>query len=236
METVWSGSNAAAGCGGVCRCRGFCQLLWDIFKEPAAPAAAAPDSTAMGAGSRPSSATAAAAAAASTAAEEVEYVLPVTALLLYLCADRDVYAGIAKAVSVVTQRAEPGTTVDAQGVLQLCYPLIQPDQAAPVCRAPLTAQQVAAAVAAAATAGAPSPGTVAAPSAAAAGGKASSGGAASRKPSSPGYAAAPDAQATEAVAPSIKPSQLMYSTACERIVTLSLHRYQWKDVYVAAML
>jgi hypothetical protein len=28
----------------------------------------------------------------------------------------------------------------------------------------------------------------------------------------------------------------MYSAACERIVTLLLQRYQWRDVYVAARL
>jgi hypothetical protein len=35
---------------------------------------------------------------------------------------------------------------------------------------------------------------------------------------------------------SLKTSQLMYSAACERIVTLLLQRYQWRDVYVTARL
>jgi hypothetical protein len=158
------------------------------------------------------------------------YVVPSQALLLYLCPDRDLYAGMAKAVSVVVQSALPGATVDTQGILKVCYPLVQPEQAAAVCKAPLTAQQIAAAVAAAAaaapTAGAKSSG--------------GAGGAGGRKPSTPGTAAAAAAEAQAAAVnaepASIKPSQLMYSAATERVVTLLLHRYQWVDVFISALL
>lgn len=248
---------------GCCRCRKLACVLWDIFKEPAAlpapqqpeikPAAPTAAQPAIGntsgatAGSRPVSAAAdaatalpAAGTAAGADAAGAAYVVPIQALLLYLCPDRDLFAGISKAVSVVTQAALPGGQVDAQGVLKMCYPLIQPEQAVSVCRAPLTAQQVAAAVAAAAVAGTVPP-AVPAPAASSVAGGRDGGGAAGRKGSCPGASVSTGgdhAQAAQAPAapPSMKPSQLMYGAACERIVTLLLHRYQWVDVYVSALL
>jgi hypothetical protein len=245
------------------RCHKVTNLLWNIFKEPAAagdttsPAAqqavnnpAPPAVRPEGAQQAPNTASAAAdpasappvtAAAAMTADGDAVYVVPAETLLLYLCADRDLYAGISKAMSVVAQTAGAGAKVDAQGVLRMCYPLIQPAQAALVCRAPLSAQQVAAAVTAATAAGTASqPAPVSVPAAASTtGGKGGggSGAAGSRKPSCPGGPppAAADA-ASEAVPPSLTPSQLMYSAPCERIVTLLLSKYQWQDVYVNALL
>jgi hypothetical protein len=249
------------------RCRQVTSLLWNIFKEPAVAVAADSSSTtspaAQQAVSNPatpafgpeatqqaSNAISAAAdpappppvaAAAVTADGEAVYVVPAEALLLYLCADRDLYAGISKAMSVVAQTAGAGAKVDAQGVLRMCYPLIQPAQAALVCRAPLSAQQVVAAVAAAAAAGtANQPTPVAVPAAASTtGGKGASGSgtAGCRKPSCPGGPPAAAADATsEAVPPSLTASQLMYSAPCERIVTLLLSKHQWQDVYVNALL
>jgi hypothetical protein len=174
--------------------------------------------------------------------EAAVFVVPAQAVLLYLCQDRDLYAGIVKAVSAVTQTALPGATLDTQGVLSMCYPLIQPEQAAQVCRAPLTAQQIAAAVAAAAAAGvAPVPPSLPVATASTAGGgsKSTGGGTGSRKPSCPGAstAAVADASAAAGEAPvQLKASQLMYGAACERVVTLLLHRYQWIDVLVNALL
>lgn len=179
------------------------------------------------------------AAAAAPPGDAAVFVVPAQAVLLYLCLDRDLYAGIVKSMSAVTQTALPGAMVDAQGVLSMCYPLIRPEQAAQVCRAPLTAQQIAAAVAAAAAAGAVPPSAPVATASAAGGGKGGGSGAGSRKPSCPGASTAAVADASAAAgetAVQLKASQLMYDAACERVVTLLLHRYQWVDVYVNALL
>lgn len=180
------------------------------------------------------------AAPQSTGGSDAVYVVPAQALLLYLCPDRDLYAGMTKAVSVVAQSALLGARVDTQGILKMCYPLVQPEQAAAVCKAPLTAQQIAAAVAVAAVAGTvpPAIGPAAAAAASTAGAKSSggSGGAGTRKPSTPGTAADAQAAASDAEPASIKPSQLMYSAATERVLTLLLHRYQWVDVFVNTLL
>lgn len=222
--------------------------------EPAPAAAVGPAGAATGGShkgtasgsSRPLSDAATADAVADAAAAAppggaAVFVVPAKVVLLYLCLDRDLYAGIVKAMSAVTQTALPGAMVDTQGVLSMCYPLIRPEQAAQVCRAPLTAQQIAAAVAAAAAAGAAPvpPSAPAATASAAGGGKGGGSGAGSRKPSCPGASTAAVADAPAAAgetAVQLKASQLMYGAACERIVTLLLHRYQWVDVYVNALL
>lgn len=57
----------------------------------------------------------------------------------------------------------------------------------------------------------------------------------SRKPA-PGTAAAAAAAASTAAVPTppyVAAEQLMYSAAGERLLVHQLHRYQWKDLYVA---
>lgn len=157
-----------------------------------------------------------------------------SAVLLYLCSDRDLYLGISKAVAGVAACAAPGAAVDAAAVVRMCYPLLTVEQAMPIQRAPLTPAQITAAVAAAtaadtaATAAAPAP----AP-------PASGGHGATASHSGGGQAAAAAAAACSAAGQGlsgsgIKASQLMYSAPCERIVTLMLQRYQWKDLFIAA--
>lgn len=146
----------------------------------------------------------------------------IDAVLLYICADRDLYQGITKAIAAVTASAAVGTVVDAPAVVRMCYPHLSPEQAAPIQRAPLSASQITAAVAAASaeTNPAGAGGATVAPAA---------------SHSSSGAASAVNPQAAMPLA-AVKPSQLMYGAACERVVTLLLQRYQWKDIYIAARL
>jgi hypothetical protein len=271
--------SAACCCPAPHRGRRLCGILWDAFKQSHTPGSAAASLMS----SRPCTApvevpaTAAAAAAADAAAagggapqqapcpagEQPVDAVPVQALLLYLCPDRDLCAGITKAAAAATQSAAPAAALDADAVLRMCYPLVAPEQAAAIARAPVSRQQVAAAVAAAAAAAiaataaprAPSPapaagthtggkGGDAAPAGArrrsgpgntAAGGSESPAPASGAAPAAP--AAAADTQQQQApVPPALTASQLMYGAACERIVTLLLHRYQLHDVFVGAWL
>lgn len=169
-----------------------------------------------------------------------------TVMLLYLCPDRDLYQGITKAVAAVTHSAAIGTaTVNAATVVQMCYPLLSPELAGPIQRAPLTAVQISAAVSAAAASAMTADGQAQAPTTAAAAGSGqhtapsgasgSGSGAVAQAAAQQAAAAAATAAAAAVAQPAtIKASQLMYSAACERVVTLLLHRYQWKDVYIAA--
>jgi hypothetical protein len=161
-----------------------------------------------------------------------EHVVPIQPLLLHLCIDRDLCTGISKAFSAVAQSAAAGAAVDAQALLRMCYPLVAPDAAARIARAPLSQRQIAAAVAAAAVA---QQAVAAAASRAAEAPASASGG---RKASAPGSlaAAAAASEAQLATLPPIKATQLMHGAACERVVALLLHRYKLKDVYIAAWL
>lgn len=156
--------------------------------------------------------------------------VPWAALLLHLCADRDLAAGVSKAVAVVARSASPAAMVNAAGVLQLCYPLLKPEQVAPLQRAPLSGAQIAAAVAAAAGEGSRAAAAAALPLQAPVGRASAGGGGANQQPAAPAPPAAP------AGPPAIKAAQLLYSAPCERLATLLLQRYQLSDVFIAAQL
>jgi hypothetical protein len=178
--------------------------------------------------------------------------------LLYCCPDRDLNCGVLKAAAAMAGSSNAASALlDTLAVVQMCYPLIPAEQAAPIQRAPISPAQIAAAVTAAAATtatGAP-PGLAGAveahvgkaavvvvggqqvDSSAAAGSSSSRGtsAAGSSTAASSGGGGGGAAAAVGQLA-AIKASQLLYGMACERLMTLLLHRYQWIDVFIAARL
>ena len=148
------------------------------------------------------------------------------AALLYLCSDRDMFTGIKKAFSVATASIAANARAEASQVLLVAYPLQGPilELAKQIGRAPFDlegVQQVVSSIhesrrsAAAASSAPAAPGTDVSRKSAAA----------SSPPVIPGADVGPASVTSE---------QLMYSAGGERLVVQLLHRYQWKDLYVAS--
>ncbi|MEW5317265.1 MAG: hypothetical protein WDW38_008576 [Sanguina aurantia] len=67
--------------------------------------------------------------------------LDYTALLLYLCTDRDVFSGIKKAFSVASNNIAGNARASAEQIFRVMYPL-GPDAGANVCRSPVSLESV----------------------------------------------------------------------------------------------
>ncbi len=144
-------------------------------------------------------------------------------VLLYLSIDRDIFSGIKKAISIATHNIATNARADGAQVMRVAYP-VGPELGKPFGRSPFDLEGVQTVVSTiyesrkpAAAAAAGSTATKGAPAAAA--------------------AAAAAATAAEAgITPTVTAEQLIYSAGGERLVAQVLHRYQWKDIYVATKL
>ncbi|EFJ52136.1 hypothetical protein VOLCADRAFT_103155 [Volvox carteri f. nagariensis] len=146
------------------------------------------------------------------------------ACLLYLCADRDAFAGIKKAFSVVTANISSNARANAEQVLRIAYPL-GAEAGIELHRSPFSHEEVAAVVRAVwESRNPPKP---PAPSAGSRG---------ATPPSGVGRAGGPTAAAATAGEPTVTAEQLMYSAGGERFVKRMLERYAWKDSFVATRL
>lgn len=67
--------------------------------------------------------------------------LDYTALLLYLCTDRDVFSGIKKAFSVASNNIAGNARASAEQIFRVMYPF-GPDAGANVCRSPVSMESV----------------------------------------------------------------------------------------------
>ncbi|GFR40940.1 hypothetical protein Agub_g1600 [Astrephomene gubernaculifera] len=144
------------------------------------------------------------------------------ACLLYLCADRDAFAGIKKAFSVVTADISSNARADADQVFQIAYPLGD-EAGADLNRSPFSYDDVAAVVKAVwESRSAPPP----PPPPAAGRGSAPFG----------ARGAGLAALSASTADPTVTAEQLMYSAAGERFVKRMLDRYAWKDAFVATRL
>ncbi|KXZ56759.1 hypothetical protein GPECTOR_1g684 [Gonium pectorale] len=151
------------------------------------------------------------------------------ACLLYLCADRDAFAGIKKAFSVMAANISPSAKANADQVFRIAYPL-GAEAAEELHRSPFSPDEVASVVRAVwESRNAPhtpdsAPGTSA------------KGTAAQRAAAAAAAAASSAATAASAADATVTAEQLMYSAAGERFVKRMLERYAWKDAFVATRL
>ncbi|GLC51118.1 hypothetical protein PLESTB_000467700 [Pleodorina starrii] len=153
------------------------------------------------------------------------------ACLLYLCADRDAFAGIKKAFSVATANISSNARANADQVFRIAYPL-GPDAGAELHRSPFSKEEVTAVVKAVwESRSAPKPGLPGSRGTTPPGG----GGRASGTPPGGGGRAG-SAAAAAAANPMVSAEQLMYSAGGERFVKRMLERYAWKDSFVATRL
>lgn len=88
-------------------------------------------------------------------AEGAAPLMDYTAVMLHFCADRNLFAGIQKAVCLLARDPSPAARVTAEQVFRMAYPT-GPDAGADINRSPFDLERVAAAVAAAAPGGGPS--------------------------------------------------------------------------------
>ncbi|KAG2448325.1 hypothetical protein HYH02_006909 [Chlamydomonas schloesseri] len=159
------------------------------------------------------------------------------ACMLYLCADRDAFAGIKKAFSVATANISNNARASADQVFRIAYPLgAEPGQE--LHRSPFGKDDVAGVVKAvwesragqsAGAAGAAGTGPAGARGATPPQAVAAARGASAKNAA---VAAAPAASGE----PSVTAEQLMYSAGGERFVKRMLERYAWKDAFVATRL
>jgi hypothetical protein len=138
------------------------------------------------------------------------------------------FLGIKKAFSVATHNISPNARAQAEEVMMAAYPL-GTEMGQAIGRSPFDLETIKAVVSTIYESRKPGAHGPAAPT------KASGG-----KAPPPGKAAAAAAAGAAAQAasastetPTITAEQLMYSAGGERLVVQLMHRYQWKDVYVA---
>ncbi|KAG2442556.1 hypothetical protein HXX76_002642 [Chlamydomonas incerta] len=162
------------------------------------------------------------------------------ACLLYMCADRDAFAGIKKAFSVATANISNNARANADQVFRIAYPLgAEPGQE--LHRSPFSKEDVASVIKAvwesraaqpAAGAGAVGTGPAGARGATPPQAAAATAGARGASAKNAAGAAAPPASGEA----SVTAEQLMYSAGGERFVKRMLERYAWKDAFVATRL
>ncbi|GIL73035.1 hypothetical protein Vretimale_4669 [Volvox reticuliferus] len=140
------------------------------------------------------------------------------ACLLYLCADRDAFAGIKKAFSVVTANISTNSRANADQVFRIAYPL-SAEAGLELHRSPFSREEVAAVVRSVWESRIPQKTAVG-----------------SRGATPPGGAGRSGGSAASAPEPTVTAEQLMYSAGGERFVKRMLDRYAWKDSFVATRL